>query len=289
MPQIQRSAARLTSVGGLLAAAALLSGCIIVVGGRGGYRHAYDSDPYDDNPDYEYYENTEQYTEERTLNVSHEVNSPLVVETTNGAIEVVQGDTDRVRVEAKVSSRWEDQLDEINVVANRRADGVLHIKPEWDGRKRDGDIVSFKVFIPDVSKATLTSLNGAITFSGLDCPVIASTQNGFIELLDVSGPVTATSQNGSITVRQTSDAGGPVRVETQNGIVDVRLGGAFEGTMKAYAANGVISVTGLEGLGSDITMKSISGRRVTFTIGDAAQPESWARTVNGEVKISAVE
>jgi hypothetical protein len=287
MGQNQRRAARLTGSGGLLAAVSLLTGCVIVVGGRGHYRHAYDSDPNDGNPNYEWVEDGEPFSEERRLSVTHEAGQGLVVETTNGMIEVVQGGTDRVRIDAEVTTRWEGRLDDIEIVAERRADGVLHIKPGWKGRERDGDAVSFVVTLPDVAKATLSSTNGGIALRDLDCPVTARTTNGYIELLNVRGPVTAISNNGYITIRQSSDASGPVRAETANGLINVTLGGAFQGSMHASATTGTVSVEGLDALGSSVTRQSVSGRSIRFTVGGSDQPESWARTVNGEVRVTA--
>jgi hypothetical protein len=197
----------------------------------------------------------------RTVSTPQQASSPLVVQTQNGWIDVVQapGASD-VSIVAEIRARDQQRLDAVQVVATRDPSGTLTISCDWPGGKAlSNEGASLRVTLADVSSINASTSNGAITITGFGGTanletsngrinvtnfagsVDADTSNGRIELVDVAGAVDVETSNGSIRITLADATSGPVRAESSNGGITLLVGKSFAGEIDADTSNGGVS------------------------------------------------
>jgi hypothetical protein len=260
------------SLAGSLLAASTLTGCVVVVGGRG---HYYPAE----------FSSRATITETRTLSVEHLPGAGLDVETRNGAIEVRHHTGSAVEIEARIRTNSEQRLDLIDVSAERATDGTLRIRPVWpDGVRHRGESVAFIVHLPDAGALRLRSEDGAIRVFGVGTSIDARTEDGAIEMIDVAGPVDAETEDGAVTLQQ-SGPGAPIRLVTEDGSVRVQLDPGFCGALDAHTDDGAISATGLDTLDAGARFHGYEPRRLRLQAGESG-PTSTIRTDDGAITIT---
>lgn len=270
MPQIMPRRSLIAALIGSTLAAGALSGCVIVVGGRG-HSHGWTSE--------------DTIRERRTLTVDHIAGSNLDVATSDGSIEVRSAMVDFVEIEATVRSDSDARLNETEIIAERGADDTLRLRVEWPGGVRKSwESCSFLVLVPDAGDLRLDSGDGAIKVFGVGERIHATTDDGSIELHDTLGPVTARTDDGSVTLRQ-SGPGAPIDLRTGDGSVRVELDPAFTGSLEASTGDGRVSASGLDAIASPVRLETVSSRRLRLSTDDAG-PASTIRTGDGSVTIT---
>ncbi|MCC6229758.1 MAG: DUF4097 family beta strand repeat protein [Phycisphaerales bacterium] len=204
--------------------------------------------------------------ETRTSSIPHVAASPIVVDTTNGAITVsTAAEAKDVTIIAKLRGQTKERLAATKVLAERKDDKTLSVYVKWpDDKRLSNEGCTFEIVLPDAASAKLTSSNGAVTAKGIGGVVYAESSNGSITIEHANGEVTAKTSNGSVTVSDapakvsaessngsikvslTKDAKGPVNLDTSNGSITFSFGPAFTGTIEADTSNGKVTITGVD-------------------------------------------
>ncbi|MDP0499336.1 MAG: DUF4097 family beta strand repeat-containing protein [Verrucomicrobiota bacterium JB022] len=211
----------------------------------------------------------------RTASMAMPEGRALQVETRNGYIEVIRGDTAEVAVEAQVRVRSQERLDTVDVMPVDDGQRVS-LRPLWpDGsslQRNEG--VSFKLVVPGVEGVTLETGNGHLKLQGLSGPAALETSNGRIEVREHAGEVSARTSNGSVVVHEvqgqvdvhTSNgdvevrgAAGAVQVRTSNGSIEIALAEASRGPLTAISSNGSVSVVLSPSFSGILTLKTSNG------------------------------
>lgn len=148
----------------------------------------------------------------------------LDLETVNGRVEVVRGDTDRVRLKAEIRSSHETNQD---VLRFKTSGDVLEVRESWSRARRG--IFPFN----DSSQSVRYEIEVPASFS-LDL----NTTNGRIETAGIRGFQSIASVNGRIEI-DTPDA--EISARTVNGRIEARFHEAFHGA-KLKTVNGSVKV-----------------------------------------------
>lgn len=256
----------------------------------------------------------------RELHIAHKAESPLVVETGNGAIKIVKGGSENVDVRATVTARDQQRLGQIKVIAVRSDDGVLTIKAKFpDGRPKGPDGVSLEIIIPDARGLTLKTSNGPIEADGFEGKLVADTSNGAITidhhagdavlstsngpinasniaasvnadtsngrllLKNVGTPLVAQTSNGPVDITLRPEATGPVKIDTSNGAIKLGVGASFGGSIVAETSNGAVKInTGAKAW--KVNMKDKTHASIDT---GASGEKSVLDTSNGPITITA--
>ncbi len=210
---------------------------------------------------------TEEERVERTVGLA--VGGEVVVEATNGSIDVETWEGDEVRVVARKKARADDLaearelLDQIEVLIEESG-GSVRVSADiprtggWFGGS--SATVSFEITMPtdaelDASsqngsievrdlgaRARLETQNGSITARGVGGPLTANSNNGSIKAWEVRGAVQAETTNGSIKAEiEGTDLGEDMKLETTNGSVELRLDADVAASIYARTRNGSVS------------------------------------------------
>lgn len=250
----------------MLAASTAMPGCIIVVRG-----------------DRDSWSNTRE-RDTRYVEVAHQPGAPIHVNTENGRVNIKRGEGDDVSITADIGARSLDRLHEMEVVAERRADGSLHVFPRWpQGRRHGNEFCMFDITIPDASTVTIRTSNGAIVVAGVGHSLDVGTSNGSITIEGPTGPVEARTSNGRITATLDPANPGPVALRTSNGRVALNVGEAFTGRIAMSTSNGSVQINDAP----PARINSIGRSSATLTFGEGGA-DSTVRTSNGGVTLSHI-
>lgn len=258
-----------------------------------------------------------RYHQTRTMSVDHVAGSALSIETGNGSVSAIAGETDVVSISIDLFGPNQERLDEASVHWDRDQDQTLVLWVQWPGdRRRSNEGASWDIMLPDASGADIHSSNGSITIDGFsghaelkssngkinvrrhDGSVHAGTSNGAINIehisgeldlntsngritvLDAFGPILAETSNGKVYVSTMDGNEGPIRVRTSNGSVDLDLGEGFVGLLKCQTGNGGIEIHDLDGA----SLIESSKHRLEMQFGDS-NAVSAVRTSNGSIRV----
>lgn len=148
--------------------------------------------------------------------------STVVVDATNGEIEIRGGERDTVAVEATKQAADEDALDDVTLDADRNGEALALTVDASGGGLLSLDStprMDLVVSVPNSLTVTAETTNGDVTLT-LEGPesVRADTTNGDIEVA-LTGPadVTADTTNGDVSITVPADAEPVISFETTNG------------------------------------------------------------------------
>lgn len=231
----------------------------------------------------------------------------LLVETRNGAIEIVVDETrSSVGIDTVITCSGTTQVEADQRVADASldvtlgTDRVLSISPVFPGERRRGDGAKIVVRLPEAASITARTGNGKIDVTGGEGTLVADTSNGPIRIDGFVGPITADTSNGAVvahnvhgvakidtsngrvTLTLHEDCTDAFEVETSNGSVDVTVGASFEGTIEARTSNGSIDIVDAT---ERIAQKDQDRSRALLTIGSSSA-QSTITTRNGSVRIN---
>lgn len=236
---------------------------------------------------------------ERTVTLSAPAAEPKPVQifTGNGSIKLSKSTSGKVEITAESALTTEARRDAFAVRAETVGDTFV-IEPVWpDGKRQGSERCSFIVMLPDTTRLTLKTSNGAIELDGFSSeaeldtsngtirvkkhtgPLNLDTSNGAIEVSDASAAVTADTSNGRIEISFADGATGPVKANTSNGAITLEIPASFTGTLTASTSNGPVTAEGVAGAKTDIKRKSGT---ITFA---TEGKESSLKTSNGSITI----
>jgi hypothetical protein len=184
----------------------------------------------------------------RTLTAEHIPGSALVVDTTNGSIEVIaEPDRSDVSIKAHLHCRGttQDEADQrlaaTTVSVARAGNRTLIVKPIFADKRGGGDGASFSIRIPDADGVRLDTSNGSVVARALAGSLVIDTSNGSIRVTDHDGTANVDTSNGAITL---TTVGGAVDADTTNGAITLTTVG---GPVDADTTNGAITLTNVGG------------------------------------------
>ena len=206
----------------------------------------------------------------------------IVVEMFNGAVDVVTGSEDTVKIDVvkrgggASQAAAEDDLKNVEVTMAQDGDTIRVVAKRTDQRVDIGNSgASAKLRVPDGAILDLRSSNGAITASGPVSDMKAETSNGSIDVRSSRGPLALNTSNGAITVNGGS---GPIDVETSNGTIDITADNAV---VTGRTSNGPVRFTGSLAQGrSELTT---SNGNIVVTLPANAQFAVDADTSNAKI------
>ncbi len=200
----------------------------------------------------------------------------------NGGVTVKGWLRNDVLVRSRVDV-WADSDNEANSLMSQiRVDstsGVISATGPADAGHR-GWSVSYEIFIPRVSAATLTAHNGGISVSDIDGEITVKTDNGGINLARVAGDVSGLTKNGGLHVELAGNTwqGRQLELSTKNGGVAVSIPGGYSAHLEAETVHGAVR--------SDIPM-TVTGRighSIDGNVGSGG-PLIHVSTVNGGITL----
>jgi DUF4097 and DUF4098 domain-containing protein YvlB len=145
--------------------------------------------------------------------------------------------------------------------------------------------VSYEVFVPTHSSASLQTVNGGINVNGVSGNLDFKAVNGGVTLRGVSGSVQGRTTNGGVHIELAGDrwVGNGMDVTTTNGGVTIRVPQNFSAQLEAETQNG--------GIHSDLPLEppptGRAERRVSAAIGSGGATLK-VRTTNGGVTIKRI-
>lgn len=266
------------------------------------------------------------FKEERHLEVSHQLDTPLEVQAVNGGVTIVRGSGETVSITATIRAKTEERLASVEVKTDRKKDGTLVVSAAWpEGGRLDAEGCGYELTIPDVKQVLVRTQNGAITLEDLagraeletsngsirvenhEGPVRARTSNGKITLRGISSEISARTSNGAIeidragssveadtsngriTARLSPQATGPVQLSTSNGAVEFEFGEAFCGQLELSTTNGKVRFTPPEGEAAQaVQILSREETSMRLVAGEGDAEASSVTTTNGSVEVRFV-
>ncbi len=186
-----------------------------------------------------------QATRDFTLTKPWEPYERVVVNSTNGRVELRCGKGDQVRIDGRKRidgtsfADAERDLDAMEVVIGPDENDPktlrieLHIPDTLADHSPGADLL---VRVPTACAAELATSNGSICATDLTGNAVLETSNGRIEVEQVQGPVSARTSNGSIRARE---IGGDLTARTSNGSIEAR---AIQGSCRLRTSNASIRV-----------------------------------------------
>jgi hypothetical protein len=173
-------------------------------------------------------------TEEVSKTLRTEAAPHIVVETFNGAIEVLTGAEGKVkatvtkRAGGKTQEGAEDDLDNIDVSIEREKD-VIHIVAvprDHDAFRNRGASVELEV--PAGAVLELTTSNAKISATGEVGDFTADSSNGGIHVEGSNGKLKLHTSNAGITVKgggrlDLKTSNGPIAITTHKALVDAQI------------------------------------------------------------------
>jgi DUF4097 and DUF4098 domain-containing protein YvlB len=223
----------------------------------------------------------------------------LVVDSSNGNIEIRAADVQEVQIEAalKVYGATEEdaarRLDQTTVQLEQR-DGELRVYAEKPSPFMGS--ISYTITAPATLAVRLDTSNGKLTTSGLAGGQELETSNGTITVRAARGPLVADTSNGTIDL----EAFEPVRVEASSSNGKITFRGALQGNdNQLETSNGTITV-GLWGPPVNVSAKTSNGRitldgqrlgksaEVTVGSGDSPPAQLRLKTSNGRISMESL-
>ena len=214
------------------------------------------------------------------------------IRNTNGPVEVVQGNGDKLEITTEKSWRHSEpgSVEMVPVTSER---GVT-ICAVWAAREshcgaageyhmshvhKNDVAVRFTVHLPRGVKVDVSTVNGEVAIDGAAAPVTAKTINGRILVHTSVGPVNASTFNGNVEAAMDALTGGDIELSTVNGAVTAVLPSGLNAVVDASTMNGRVETD----FPLQVTGKS-SPRHVRGTIGTGG-PTLRLKNVNGSVFI----
>lgn len=188
-----------------------------------------------------------------------------------------------------ICALWSDR-------ATCSADGMSGNGDNSDnGDRRRNVSVTLTVEIPAGVKAGASTVNGAVSASGVTGQVLLRTVNGAVTVSGTGGPATAKTVNGDVRI---DTRGGPVSASTVNGTIDARMGSQGTADMRFRTVNGSITITTPAQLDAQVDLRTLNGtitsrfplsydrrrRHADGSVGRGGRQLS-ARTVNGSITL----
>ena len=186
----------------------------------------------------------------------------IVVQTSNGHVEVARGAGSAADISAKLSvggvtlGEAEKRLEEMEIVAapDSRDPTALLVKLEYPATLQPGSPgANLDIQIPAACAAEVCTDNGRICVYDVG-PVKLETNNGRIQAERIAGKVDAQTSNGRIVLR---DVNGDCRAETSNGSIEIRA--ARDGAIDASTSNGSIEVQAAPPPGGSVSLSTSNG------------------------------
>ena len=224
------------------------------------------------------------FTAEETVTQSFTASAPphVVVEMFNGAVDVVTGSDNTVKIDVVKrgggvsQAAAQDDLKNVQVTMAQDGDTIRVVAKRTDQRIDIGNSgASAKLVVPNGAILDLRSSNGPITTSGAVSDVKAQTSNGRIVARGSAGQLDLTTSNGPIT---SSGGSGPISVETSNGAIDVTADNAV---VTGRTSNGPIHFTG--SLAQGRSELNTSNGNIVVTLPASAQFVVDADTSNAKI------
>lgn len=215
---------------------------------------------------------TREYTLRSTGNLT-------VSSSPNGGVAIRVWNRSDVRVIAKIQTHA-PSIDEARSIAGELSITASPGEIRTDGprfRDRRGWAVSYEIWAPAATGATLSTVNGGLSVEGLTGDLRLQTTNGGITLAAVSGAVHARSTNGGIEV-EIARGGKVVDLETTNGGIQVMVPDGVGAEINAMTTNGGIDFE------FPVQVQGRIRRNLTATIGGGG-PTYRVKTTNGGISI----
>ena len=208
------------------------------------------------------------------------------IENVNGKITVETWDRDAYAIEGEKKSKSAEDLALIDLQWELSSDRIeLKVRlPKKKGWFKLGNVdgqVDVVVKIPATARLDeITTVNGAVTITGVLGDVKASTVNGGIAASNLGGSARLRTVNGGVTADfDTLPPTARLKLETVNGGIKLRLPADAGASLRASVVNGHIDAE------IPITMQGKIGRKsLNGTIGDGAAVIEM-NTVNGGITI----
>lgn len=176
------------------------------------------------------------------------------------------------------------------------ASGAHNNSIHTDGSDRRQKVeVTFAVQVPAGVRASMNTVNGALSITRVASEVNARTVNGAVRVRDAGATVDAHTVNGDVSV---NTRGGPVSAETVNGSIDATMASQGTASMHFRTVNGGIDIDAPDALDADVELSTVNGsvessyalnydrrrRHAEGTVGHGG-PSLVASTVNGSVAL----
>ena len=179
----------------------------------------------------------------------------LAVDTFNGTIEVVEGNTRSVSIVATIR-----QPDDVNYSVKLDGDTVSVVATAVRTNISPSPGVSLVITAPPSAELDVRSSNGSIDVDGVGTDGLLESSNGKITLRNVAGQFMIDTSNGAITI------------ENVHGGIDGRT------------SNGRIEFSGSFNDGSTNSLRTSNGS-ITINVGEQANVHIDAETNNGDVDV----
>jgi len=225
------------------------------------------------------------------------VDGNIIIENTNGRIEVTSWQKKTVEIFAEIkvrsgnSRRAREIFDEIRIIVDNRGDR-LKIKADYPGKRDNNGLISwifgksvnvkvdFYIRVPVECNLESETVNGQIQVLGLKGGCNLSSVNGAVIAEDLCGDVHAKTTNGSIRVEITKLASqNYIDLHTVNGSIKLILPDNPSATVRASTVNGNINTDFDIIVHGKYNSKKLGGK---IGHGDA---DIRLKTVNGSINI----
>jgi DUF4097 and DUF4098 domain-containing protein YvlB len=226
-------------------------------------------------------------TRDVSLSAPWQQYSKIVVQTSNGRVEITRGAGSNAEIAAKLSvggltlANAEERLDQMEITAAPVCDdeATLLVKlnfPEILQQCSPG--ASLHVQVPTACAAEVCTDNGSICVSDVG-PVDLKTSNGRIRAEHIEGNLCAHSSNGRITL---CDIDGECRAKTSNGSIEIRS--ARSGGIDAHTSNGSIEVDACPPADASVNLTTSNGA-IHAVLPATMAADLDARTSLGDVDV----
>jgi DUF4097 and DUF4098 domain-containing protein YvlB len=211
----------------------------------------------------------------------------LAVTTTNGAIDVLPGDPDRIGVRAtkQVRGRSEEAarafLQEIRIERRRDQDRWV-IEATWP-RPLPADVespeVRFEIAAPREMRLEARSSNGAIHATGM-AEVALQSSNGAVVAREITGPCAVRTSNGRVEVDACT---GPVEARSDNGALVLS---AVRAPLHGHTSNGGINASLASDAGTADVELTTSNGGIEATLPGTLSARLEAGTSLGSIEVA---
>jgi hypothetical protein len=269
MPHITRIRS-LSGIAALVAAAATLAACDVVVNTMDGGRAQAEQS----------WAKTYPLSGDGASVEIANVNGGITVETVDGGTLDVSA---RLVARGATEAAAREFLKQIEIGEDVTAGHVrLQARIPRDQRRR-GVEITYTVKAPRFAKLDLETVNGGLKITGATAGLRAETTNGSIDGREVTGGVKAATTNGTVKLQMAAVGTDGLSLETTNGSIDLRLPGDAKATVAARCVNGGISVTDLP-----FEKTSAGSRRKLDGRVNGGGAAVEIETVNGGIRIGRV-
>lgn len=223
-----------------VAAASLLSGCVVYANGNGGWG--------DDDLNYE----------KRELSLATEGLDELEIEAGSGYLEVY-GEPGRTSIDVVAEIHYHDR-DDIELTLTQNGDEAELISKISSSSWGDGSPrIDLMVYMPESMDLDVNDGSGSIAIRNIKANIEVEDGSGSLEIADIVGDVEVDDGSGSIDIR---DIQGNLRVDDGSGSMDIK---DVSGKVTLDDGSGSINVKNVGGLK---IIDDGSGSVTTKNVGD---------------------